>query len=517
MTNEKKPDDGPDTQAMTPAEGQRPDIGAENAAEEIAGAEPVPVDPAAGPHSDPATDFESEPQSGPVDDAEIVEPPADTVENIAGSEHPDSDPEAGDLHRDPAEDSHAAGEAELAAGLDADTELTERDASVADDYPEPEPAPAPLPDYDDHPPEDEPAYEEQGRSSLAARALQGLVILLVGAAIALWALPRVTPMLPASVAEALAPASAVTPEDLAALEADFDARIAELEAAAPAAPDMGPVTARLEDFGARLEALEGAGPAAGAGGSDMAEANQSAISSLRAELEQISATLAELGSLPPEAAQTLASASQRAASLSEKVDSLTSRLDAAEARFDERATAAEAAALAAQEEAEAAEKRATLAAGFRAIGQALDEGRAFAEPLREIAAYAEPPEALATAAAGGVPTLSSLRERFTDAGRRAMEAQGLAEAGDGFFDRAAASLKARVSGVPVDAMEGDGLEARLGRAAAALRDGDLGAALDALDGIPTPAEEAMAVWLADARARHAAGSAAAAWRTELGG
>ena len=204
MTNEKKPDDGPDTQAMTPAEGQRPDIGAENTAEEIAGAEPVPVDPAAGPHSDPATDFESEPQSGPVDDAEIVEPPADTVENIAGSEHPDSDPEAGDLHRDPAEDSHAAGEAELAAGLDADTELTERDASVADDYPEPEPAPAPLPDYDDHPPEDEPAYEEQGRSSLAARALQGLVILLVGAAIALWALPRVTPMLPASMAEALA-------------------------------------------------------------------------------------------------------------------------------------------------------------------------------------------------------------------------------------------------------------------------------------------------------------------------
>ena len=59
-------------------------------------------------------------------------------------------------------------------------------------------------------------------------------------------------------AEALAPASAVTPEDLAALEADFDARIAELEAAAPAAPDMGPVTARLDDFGARLEALEGA-------------------------------------------------------------------------------------------------------------------------------------------------------------------------------------------------------------------------------------------------------------------
>ncbi|MEE3099371.1 MAG: hypothetical protein VX463_06330, partial [Pseudomonadota bacterium] len=330
MTDKKKPDEAPEAQA--------PEAPAPEARSGAGGGKPWPETP-----EDPESGSAALPEASEPVDAEFSdETPAAPESEIPDPAAPDPAApgiveEAGDGDGYPRRDSVGddvddAGSSELAAGLDSGSDLPASETAEPDDALAPHAAGH---DYEDHPAEDEPEHDDQARPSLAARALQALVILLVGAAIALWALPRVAPMLPAPVAEALAPVHEVSEADLTALRADLEARIAALETAAPAAPDLGPVTARLEDFGARLDALEGAGGGdAPAGAADLGEANQAAISSLRAELEQMSATLAELGSLPPEAAAPRAPPSHPAAGLAVKVDAHPTRRDPAEARFD---------------------------------------------------------------------------------------------------------------------------------------------------------------------------------------
>lgn len=407
---------------------------------------------------------------------------------------------------------------ELAAGLDSGADYDardgdlDRDSRVEDD-----------PFHDDH--------DEQARSSLAARALQALIILLVGAAIALWALPRVAPWLPAPIAEAVQAPGVVTQAELTALRAQIEeanvTRNAALEARLDEAAggDASGLEARVAELESRIEGLGGA--AGGDGGlGQQVEDLAAAQSNLRAQLDSLSGSLSNLGEdagdLPPEAAERLsgfaaATDALRAelGSVTGRVDQLAARLDEAEARFDERASAAETAAENAQTQAADAQRRAQVNAAFAEMSVALDEGRPYAGPLASLSEFGPAPEPLAGPADAGVARMTDLRESFIAIAHDAMEAQAADEAGDAFASQALAAFRARLQGVPVDRVEGEGLDAQLGAAAAALREGELAQALEALEGLPPAASQAMGPWTERARARLSAINAAESWRAEL--
>ncbi|MFO7857020.1 MAG: uroporphyrinogen-III synthase [Paracoccaceae bacterium] len=387
---------------------------------------------------------------------------------------------------------------------------------------------------------------EEARPSLAARTLQGVVLLLIGAVAALWFGPRLAPSLPAPVAAWLAPAETVEAEDLEALRAEFegelDARLAELsegvgsERSDTAEAAVEAATASLRERVDALAAQLGEAPP-GELDSRLGEV-ETTLSGVVARLDSLSAGLEEVdgeSEMPPEAMERIAAFSAslegvqaELESLSERVGALAERIDEAEADYEaglneaiEAAEAAEAAATteiaAAAAAQESAERRAMLDVGFAALTEAMATGEPFLEALDAMAAEGEPPAALSEAAAEGVPTRAALREDYTPAARAALEAATRAEAETDSVSQFMAGMRARLSGVPLGEIEGEGVDAMLGRAAARLSEGDVAAALEALEDMPEPARAALADWRAEAEARVAAERAMADWRAELTG
>lgn len=387
---------------------------------------------------------------------------------------------------------------------------------------------------------------EEARPSLAARTLQGIVLLLIGAALALWFGPRLAPSLPAPVAAWLTPAETVQAEDLQALRAELEGeldtrlsalseRLAEERAETPEAAVEAATAPLRERVDALARRLEEAPP--GELDSRLGEL-ETTLSSVVARLDSLSAGLETVdgeSEMPPEAMERIAAFSASVEgvraeleSLSDRVGALAQRIDRAEADYEaglseamKAAEAAEAAATtqiaAAAAAQEAAERQAMLDAGFAALTEAMATGRPFLEALDAMAVEGDPPAALAEAAAEGVPTRAALREDFTPAAREALEAATLAEAETDSVSQFVASMRARLSGVPLGEVEGEGVDAMLGRAAARLSEGDVAAALEALEGLPEPAQAALADWRAEAEARVAAERAMAEWRAELTG
>lgn len=508
--------------------GQSPEAGARKPGE----GEP----PVAGAEETPAARRDREESVEAAAEALSETDPAAPAEPGYDPDRPETDAEgAAPLGEDPAkareaEDAEildaaeADREAELAAGLeergsDAEPEAEPEPERRLEDEPEPEPY---ADEHEEH--------EEHHRPGLAARALQGLVLLLIGGGVALWGAPKIAPHVPEPVSRYLSAPNAVEQADLAALRADLEARLAERQETlsarieeVAAGPDVESALAPVRE---RLDALAGEVEQAGGAAPERVASVENAVADLRAQLESLQGSLSGLGEgagdAPPELAErvqgfnaVVESLRAELASVSSRTEELAARLEQAEARFEEETSEAQAAAEAAAEEARAAQRRAALTEGFRDLTVALEEGAPFAGTLDRMSAFAEPPEALAAAAGSGVVALAELRERFTAAGRRAMQAERLSQAGEGTLDRAFAAIRGSLEGVPVDEVQGEGLEAALGRAAARLRDGELAAALEALEGASDPAKEAMSGWLSDARARRDAVQAARGWRESL--
>ena len=136
---------------------------------------------------------------------------------------------------------------------------------------------------------------------------------------------------------------------------------------------------------------------------------------------------------------------------------------------------------------------------------AINSGQPFSPALVALAdnGVADVPSALSGVAENGVQTLNALQTRFPDAARaalRAARASGTNDAESGFGGFLRRQLGAR----SVTPREGDGPDAVLSRAEAAVREGRLNDALGELDALPVPAQDAMKSWLEDARARQAA-------------
>ena len=365
-----------------------------------------------------------------------------------------------------------------------------------------------------------------------------LVILIAGGALALWGAPRVAPHLPAAldpVKAYLLPGESVAVARIEDLEARLQSRIAALdtgpdtaevqsliaEATAPAeearaalsqrldalAASVDEVSARVDQMSDQVAAVDG-------------EAVRTRLSRLETQIEGLAAEVAELETAAPAEGATLSTAAAEdlrglratveglraeTQALADAQGALSSRIDEVEASVRRRLEQAEAEVQEARAEAESVRSLAEARGALAEVGTALGSGAPFAGALGRLDANTEAavPEALSAVADGGVATMTRLAERFPDAATAALKTAIREERPEGLASRVTGFLESQVATRSLTPREGDSTDAVLSRAEAALRQGDLDAALAELAALPAPAAAApeMADWLADARAR----------------
>lgn len=181
------------------------------------------------------------------------------------------------------------------------------------------------------------------------------------------------------------------------------------------------------------------------------------------------------------------------------------QLDAEQAAndFADRADQAASQVQAANENAAKLESR----AGLMQVQAALESGTAFETALASITTT-DIPDALANAAVAGVPTQQQLVDGFAEPARAALATSRRVLAGGNAANRFGAFLQTQVgarSTVPRDSDSPDGI---LSRAEGALRDGDVQAALAALNDLPAEGLAEMQGWRDMAQNRNDALAAA---------
>lgn len=316
-------------------------------------------------------------------------------------------------------------------------------------------------------------------------------------------------------------------DDLRTSVESQDTRLSALESAAPAEVDLSSVdslalqvaasTGKLEELGAsisdvsgRLETLQGESTAM-AGQLDEVSTRLDEINTRLTDVEKRPITENEsseaaVAAYERELAALTASITEQRSELQSSIDEqradLQSAVDAqraeVEALLDNAITVEEAAAEAA--------RVASIQKALTGLTSAIDAGQPFDAPLAALAEQGveDVPAALSDVAADGVQTLSALQSRFPDSARaslgaaRATGENNEEEAGVGGF------LRRQLGARSVTPREGNGPDAVLSRAEAAVSEGRLDDALGELDALPAPAQEAMQDWLDSARARAAA-------------
>jgi hypothetical protein len=263
-------------------------------------------------------------------------------------------------------------------------------------------------------------------------------------------------------ADPLAPVM-VRLDDLSARTDAIDAALSNLRAEVdaveiPQMPDLAPVTAQIETLRADIAALRDR-PAGDAG------VTEGDLAALRDALAAQKEASAELG------AELEAMAARQAAGLA---NAETEALTAA------RAAQAEAAA--------------------QTVIVALQTGAPYDTVIGDLDGTV--PDALAAAAATGVPTADALKDPFPDLARQALAAarEGSADATTG-AGRLTAFLQSQVGARSVEPREGTDPDAVLSRAEAAVRSGDFATALTELESLPDTAKAPLAGWIENARLR----------------
>ena len=267
----------------------------------------------------------------------------------------------------------------------------------------------------------------------------------------------------------------------------LEARLAAVEAAK--VPDISPLMETLATLNGRMAALE-TGPAER---SEQTAALAEAVTALQAEVKA-------LGAAP--------ATGQAAAPVPSNITALAAE---AEARLKE----AEAQAAAMKAEAEALTRAAVAQAVFGRLQAAVDSGAPFAAILPDLGQ--ELPKALLDHAETGLPSLSLLQETFPEAARLALEAALRADMGDSWTERATSFFRSQTGARSLTPREGNDPDAILSRAEAAVKTGDLTAALAEISALPEAAQAPMAEWRAKAETRQAALVALAELAGKIGG
>ncbi|MCC6006576.1 MAG: hypothetical protein JJU40_02740, partial [Rhodobacteraceae bacterium] len=293
----------------------------------------------------------------------------------------------------------------------------------------------------------------------------------------------------AALTEAEARSSAAT-----ARIADLEARLAALPEPSPA-PDLSPLQDRIAALETGLADLEAA-PAT--------EATPDA--DLSARLDRLETQIATLEARPTgEGTPSSEAEEARAAELAR----LRAQIEAAAADALTRVASAEAEMAVLREQADGIVASAGAAVALTRLRAALETGGPYADAMDALGrALAEPvPEALAAHAATGVESLPRLRDAFPEAAREGLRASLRATVGDDMAARMGTFLRNQVGARSIEPREGDDPDALLSRAEARLATGDLAGALALIEALPEAGQEAMAGWIASARARMEAVSA----------
>jgi hypothetical protein len=366
----------------------------------------------------------------------------------------------------------------------------------ADDLPEPEVRPEAEPQVEPAPepaavrPAPPPPQVVRSGPGFLPLFLGGVAAAGLGFVLARYAVPEGWPNPPVAPAEDVSAAVESQASRLAGLEQQLADLAAKVDAAVAQPAPTVDVDALRDQIIAALPASTDAGAM---------DALQSRIDNLAQQVQTLAAQPAE----PP-------------APTEDQMAAFQAQLDGAvaEARSQIEAAQAEAARIEA-EAAEAAEQAAATAA-LEQVAAALDTGAEYAEPLAVVAdAGVTVPEALASGADGSIPTLPTLQAEFPDAARAALDASIRADEADTTMERAIAFLRTQTGARSLTPREGDDPDAVLSRAEAALRDGNLSAALTELGALPETGLAAMADWKAAAESRQAAVSALDELRTGL--
>ena len=174
---------------------------------------------------------------------------------------------------------------------------------------------------------------------------------------------------------------------------------------------------------------------------------------------------------------------------------------------------AEAAAM--EENAKLTAQQALARAALTRVLSALDAGQGFRAPLTDLvtATGTPAPQILDDLADSGVVSLATLQSSYPEAARAALAAARKVEGTSG--NRFLSFMQSQLGARSVTPQEGDGADAVLSRAEAALRTGNLTDVLAELGTLPDPAKPAIAAWLETAKTRQAALSAGNALSAQL--
>ncbi|MEP3347154.1 MAG: hypothetical protein ABJN34_06425 [Litoreibacter sp.] len=154
-----------------------------------------------------------------------------------------------------------------------------------------------------------------------------------------------------------------------------------------------------------------------------------------------------------------------------------------------------------QENAAEAEAKAKARGALNALRTALENGAPFAAIVPEVAAAVDVPEVLATNAETGILTAAALEEQFEQGARDALSASLKATAGESATDKLAFFIKDQLGARSLTPRDGDDPDAVLSRAEAAIKAGDLDAALNTIEALPAEGKAALENWAGVAATR----------------
>ena len=365
-----------------------------------------------------------------------------------------------------------------------DTEITEVEPLEEDQEILEEAEEASKEDTLDHDAVAEDEYVEEHEDehiSLSSRILRVLAILAIGAAGALWAGPKVAPLLPAGlkpVADFLSPQTDVSTQ-IAALQADFDSRIAKIEADNADQDAVKQIKTALDQLAIKDTEL---GASLGAV-SETTETLEASIADLQAELTKINARQAltsQNGSISENALQEF----------EDKLSAIT----AAQQNLSKSQTMA----VEAQQDAEGKLRLAKATSALSEISDALETGASFQKPLSILTSEAgiTAPAELEGIAVSGTTALSDLKKQLPELARIALRTDAAAVSDDNTLAKFTSFLKSQVGTRSLEPQQGDDLDAVLSRIEAALDAGNLDASLNETNKLTDSAKNIMGDWIA---------------------
>lgn len=357
----------------------------------------------------------------------------------------------------------------------------------------------------------DPATEKPSQPQKPRSAVGGFIALMAGGAIAA-ALGYFSANLNAP------PAIPDQSAEIARMQADFSAKIADLDAQIKALTEREQKAADTSGFEKDIDSLKAALAETKAGLSDRLAEAESRLQTAVADLDAARAKLGE--SLTVAGGQLGDTAGAIAAQYRAEVDSLKAQIDAqVKANADLAEKLQDVSDKATTQLTEARDKvtelastavdtvkNADMSVAVTRLQAAIETGKSYADLLAQIAkdAAVDIPEALLKPADQGVTPLLQLQQEFPEAARKGLKASIKAEAGDGIGNKLVAFVEAQLGARSLEEKPGDDPDAVLSRAEAALNRGQLQESVDLVRKLPAEGIAAMSGWLSKAEARLAA-------------